>query len=296
MATAFLIDPKEDMNALSGRNIRFRAIFISDIHLGTQGSNTDHLLDFLRKTDSDYLYLVGDIIDGWRLKRFWYWRQEHNDVIQKILRKARKGTRVFYIPGNHDESFRDFARCRFGRVAILKDAIHTTVDGRRLLVLHGDKFDGVVKYAKWLAFVGDHAYVAALTLNTWFNVIRRRLGFRYWSLSAYLKHKVKNAVEYISRFETAVVAEARRLKVDGVVCGHIHSAEIREIDGLLYCNDGDWVESCSAFVEHFDGRLEILRWAEDPRADVGEKVECASSWSLTPGILKSMASSALSKR
>ncbi|MCB2100128.1 MAG: UDP-2,3-diacylglucosamine diphosphatase [Rhodobacterales bacterium] len=250
------------MNAAAFENRRFRAIWISDVHLGTRGCQAEMLLDFLKHTESDYLYLVGDIIDGWRMKRAWYWKQTHNDVVQKLLRKARKGTRLIYIPGNHDENFRDFCGHRFGNMAVLCQARHTTADGRRFLVLHGDQFDGVIKYAKWLAFLGDGAYNLALSLNNGFNWLRRKLGFSYWSLSAYLKHKVKNAVEYISRFEDAVVAEARRQGVDGVICGHIHSAEIRTFDDLLYCNDGDWVESCTALVEHADGRLEILRWAE----------------------------------
>ncbi|VUX46562.1 Ser/threonine protein phosphatase [Candidatus Defluviicoccus seviourii] len=254
------------MNAFAAPPFRYRSIWISDIHLGTRGCNAALLLDFLRSTDSDYLYLVGDIIDFWRLRKAWYWRQDHNDVIQKILRKARKGTRVIYIPGNHDEWFRDMTPRRFGRVAVLREATHTMLDGRRFLVMHGDHFDGVVKYAKWLAYIGDNAYQMALNLNTWFNLVRRRLGFSYWSLSAYLKHKVKNAVEHICNFEKALADEARRRNLQGVICGHIHTAEIRQLDGIVYCNDGDWVESCTALVEHLDGRLEILHWAERGRA------------------------------
>jgi len=275
---------------LSETRFRFRSIWISDIHLGTRGCNAEMLLDFLRRTESDYLYLVGDVVDIWRMRRSWYWRQAHNDVVQKLLRKARKGTRVIYVPGNHDESFRDFVRHRFGRVVVLNEATHVTADGRRFLVLHGDQFDGVVKYAKWLAFVGDSAYNLALSFNTWFNLVRRRLGFSYWSLSAYLKHKVKNAVEFISNFETAVVAEARRRGADGVICGHIHTADIRTIDGIVYCNDGDWVESCTALVEHMDGRLEILRWPRmvDVMAlSTTEEGECESHSSPMPGFLKS---------
>jgi UDP-2,3-diacylglucosamine pyrophosphatase LpxH len=252
-------------------------------------------MDFLRRTESDYLYLVGDIIDLWRMRKSWHWRQIHNDVIQKVLRKARKGTRVIYIPGNHDEYFRDLGRRRFGRVAVLPEAYHVTADGRRFLVLHGDQFDGIVKHAKWLALVGDGAYNLALSMNIWFNYARRKLGFSYWSLSAYLKHKVKNAVEYISRFEEAVVAEARRRGADGVIAGHIHTAEIREISGILYCNDGDWVESCTALVEHNDGTLEVLHWAEMDNINEThtsppvERKECESSLSPMPGFLKSMA-------
>ena len=283
------------MNAISRPNYRFRAIWISDIHLGTRGCNAEILMDFLRRTESDYLYLVGDIIDLWRMRKSWHWRQIHNDVIQKVLRKARKGTRVIYIPGNHDEYFRDLGRRRFGRVAVLPEAYHVTADGRRFLVLHGDQFDGIVKHARWLAFVGDGAYNLALSMNIWFNYARRKLGFSYWSLSAYLKHKVKNAVEYISRFEEAVVAEARRRGADGVIAGHIHTAEIREIDGIVYCNDGDWVESCTALVEHHDGKLEVLHWAEMDNikeiysSSPVERKQCESSLSPMPGFLKSMA-------
>jgi UDP-2,3-diacylglucosamine pyrophosphatase LpxH len=261
------------MNASTDTTLRFRAIWISDIHLGTRGCNAELLLDFLRSTDSQYLYLVGDIVDIWRMRKSWYWHQEHNDVVQKLLRKARKGTRVIYIPGNHDESFRDFAGHRFGRVVVLREAIHVAADGRRFLVMHGDQFDGIVKYAKWLAFVGDRAYNYALAINVWFNRVRRSLGFPYWSLSAYLKHKVKNAVEYISNYEKAVVAEARRRGVDGVICGHIHTAEIRTFNDILYCNDGDWVESCTALVEHLDGRLEILNWADMPHTERMSRIE-----------------------
>ncbi len=240
----------------------YRAIWISDVHLGTRGCKAAFLLDFLKHNESDYLYLVGDIIDGWRLSRSWYWNQLHNDVVQKLLRKARKGTKVVYIPGNHDEMMRDYLDLHFGGVYVTGEAMHSTADGKRLLVIHGDAFDGVVRYARWLAFLGDRAYNAALVVNHWFNKARLALGYPYWSLSAYLKHRVKNAVSYISDYETAVAAEARRRGADGVVCGHIHRAEMRDIDGILYCNDGDWVESCTALVEHHDGRLEILHWAE----------------------------------
>ena len=243
---------------------RYRAIWISDVHLGTRGCQAELLLDFLRATESDHLYLVGDIVDGWRLRKSWYWPQSHNDVVQKLLRKARKGTRVVYIPGNHDEGFRDYVGLQFGGVTVAEDAIHVTADGRRLLVIHGDQFDAVVKYAKWLAHVGDTAYTLLLHLNTGVNFVRRRLGFTYWSISAYLKQKAKKAVEYIGAYETALAEEARRRHVDGVVCGHIHSAEMRDMQGVLYCNDGDWVESCTALVEHETGELELLHWTALP--------------------------------
>ncbi len=242
--------------------LRFRAIFISDIHLGTRGCKADFLLDFLRYTESDKLFLVGDIIDGWRLRKTWFWTQAHNDVVQKVLRKARKGTDVTYVPGNHDEFARDFLDHDFGQVKVVRDFIHHTVDGRKFLVAHGDECDGVMIYAKWLAVLGDTAYVTALALNHWFNIVRRKLRLPYWSLSKYLKHKVKNAVQFISNYERAMARMARERGADGVICGHIHHAEIRDIDGIAYLNDGDWVESCTALVEHYDGRWEILHWAD----------------------------------
>jgi UDP-2,3-diacylglucosamine pyrophosphatase LpxH len=240
----------------------YRAVFISDIHLGTRGCQAELLLDFIRHIECDRLYLVGDIFDGWKLKSGWYWPQAHNDVVQKILRMARKGAEIIYVPGNHDEVARDYCGIHFGGVMVMRDTIHQTADGRRFLVLHGDEFDGVTRHARWLAFAGDWAYRTVLGLNTIFNKLRRRFGFGYWSFSAYLKVKVKNALQFIENFEAAVADEARRRGVDGVICGHIHKAEMRDIDGVSYVNDGDWVESCTALVEHDDGRLEILEWAK----------------------------------
>jgi UDP-2,3-diacylglucosamine pyrophosphatase LpxH len=237
-----------------------RTIWISDIHLGTSGCKAEFLLDFLRHNDSETLYLVGDIVDGWQLRRNWTWKQSHNDVVQKVLRKVRKGTKVIYVPGNHDEFARDFSGLAFGGIEVAHEAVHVTAAGKRLLITHGDLFDGIVQHARWLAIVGDTLYSIALAFNHWYNRIRVKLGRPYWSLSQYLKHKVKNAVSFISDFEHALINEARRRGFDGVVCGHIHKAEIREIDGLLYCNDGDWVESLTALIEHPDGRLEILHW------------------------------------
>ncbi len=239
---------------------RYRTIWISDIHLGTAGCKADFLLDFLKHCDCETLYLVGDIIDGWRLKKGWTWRQSHNDVVQKILRKARKGTRVVYVPGNHDEFARDYVGHSFGGIDVVPEAVHVTADGRRLLVTHGDLFDGVVSQAKWLAMLGDSLYTFILALNHWFNRARTRMGLNYWSLSQYLKHQVKNAVAFIADFEDALISEARRRGFDGIVCGHIHKAEIRTIDGLLYCNDGDWVESLTALVEDASGHLSIVHW------------------------------------
>ncbi len=241
----------------------YRSVFISDVHLGTKGCQADLLLDFIRHMECDTLYLVGDIVDGWKLSRAgWYWPQAHNDVVQKVLRLARKGVSVIYVPGNHDEVVRDFIGVHFGGVVVARDAVHETADGRRFLVTHGDDFDAVVQHAKWLALLGDWAYRALLASNTLINRVRRRLGFGYWSFSAFAKTRVKKALQFIENFELAVADEARRRGVDGVICGHIHKAESRMIDGIEYINDGDWVESCTALVEHADGRLEILEWAK----------------------------------
>jgi len=243
----------------------FRALFISDVHLGTRGCQADRLLDFLRHHDADTIYLVGDIVDGWQLRSTWYWPSAHNDVVQKLLRKARKGARLVYIPGNHDEFLRDFYGTHFGGVEVMANALHVAADGRRYHVTHGDNFDLVVRHARWLALLGDHAYRFALVLNTTFNVVRRRLGLPYWSLSQWAKLKVKNAVNYIGAFETTLTMEAERHRVDGVICGHIHHAAMRDIGGLCYINCGDWVESCTAVVEHPDGRFEIVSWIRDTR-------------------------------
>ena len=244
-----------------GAALHFRTVWISDLHLGTPGCQAVALLDFLKRVDCDTLYLVGDIIDGWQLRRNWYWPQSHNDVVQKILRKARKGTRVVFVPGNHDEFARRYVEHNFGGVDVVDEAVHITADGRKLWVTHGDLFDGVIQCAKWLAYVGDSAYEFTLKVNSGFNRLRARLGLPYWSLSKYLKLKVKRAVSYVSDFEVAVAREARKRGLHGVVCGHIHHAEMRVIDGVLYCNDGDWVESLTALVEHHDGRLEITDWS-----------------------------------
>lgn len=239
----------------------YRSVFISDIHLGSPGCQAELLLDFLRHASCQHLYLVGDIVDGWRMKRGWHWPQSHNDVVQKLLRLTRKGAKVTYIPGNHDDRVRDFCGVHFGGIVVARDAIHQTADGRRFLILHGDEFDAVVRLAPQLAFAGDLAYRGALRLNTLLNAVRRRFGLGYWSLAGFLKSKVGNATQFIDNFERALADEARRRGVNGVICGHVHKAQMRVIDGVTYINDGDWVESCTAVVEHFDGRLEILPWA-----------------------------------
>ena len=257
-----------------------RTVWISDLHLGTPGCQASALLEFLRTTECQTLYLVGDIIDGWQLRRSWYWPQSHNDVVQKILRKARKGTRVIFVPGNHDEFARRYVAHNFGGVDIVEECVHTLADGRRLWITHGDLFDGVIQCAKWLAYAGDAAYEFTLKLNRRFNAARARLGLPYWSLSRFLKLKVKRAVSYMGDFEAALAAEARKRGLDGVVCGHIHHAEIRQVDGVLYCNDGDWVESLTALVEHHDGRLEII----DHSAEAQHSVAPAQAPRSTPAL------------
>lgn len=240
---------------------RYRTIWLSDTHLGTRGCQAQALLDFLDSHECDYLYLVGDIIDFWRLKRAPHWTQLHSDVIRMVLSKARAGTVVTLVPGNHDEYLRRFCDLQLGNIMVTEEAIHRTVDGRLLLVVHGDQFDGITRCHRWLALSGDVGYEALLVLNRWFNRGRRLLRLPYWSLSAYVKGKVKRAVNFITAFETALAHEAQRRNLHGVVCGHIHHAEIREIQGILYCNTGDWVESCTALAERSDGALELLSMA-----------------------------------
>jgi UDP-2,3-diacylglucosamine pyrophosphatase LpxH len=242
-----------------------RSVFISDLHLGTRGCRADFLIDFLKRTECEQLYLVGDIVDGWRLRKSWYWTDEFDEVLRLILDKAERGTRVTYIPGNHDEMVRQWVSVQIAGVTIKRDAVHKAADGRRYLVMHGDEFDGVIRYAKFLSHMGDWAYRAALVVNRWFNAVRIKLGYPYWSLSAWLKRQVKGAVKAIDRFETALANEARRQGLDGVICGHIHHAEMREVQGVMYMNDGDWVESCTALVEEADGRFRLIDWAAENR-------------------------------
>jgi UDP-2,3-diacylglucosamine pyrophosphatase LpxH len=246
--------------SFEAKPVRYRALFISDIHLGTRASQAHAFLDFLRHHEAEAIYLVGDIVDFWRVKRGAVWLQSHNDVLQKLLRKVRKGTRVFFIPGNHDEAMRDYCGMTFGGIEIRHDIVHTAADGRRYLVMHGDEFDVVVRYARWLAFLGDRSYEFALWCNHPLNWLRRRFGFGYWSLSQYLKLRVKSAVSFIGEFEHALAEEARRRNVDGVICGHIHHAADRLIDGVRYLNCGDWVESCTALAEDDRGRIRLIRW------------------------------------
>jgi UDP-2,3-diacylglucosamine pyrophosphatase LpxH len=252
-------------------NLRLRTVFISDVHLGFKGCRAEFLLDFLRRVECQTIYLVGDIIDVWSLTRAFYWPQAHNDVIRTILGKAKHGTRVVYVPGNHDRPFRDHDGLVLGNVEIRLQAVHETADGRRFLVLHGDEFDGIIRASPLLESLGSRAYSLALSLNRYVNAVRKWLGYPYFSLAAFLKHKVKNAVQYIANFERALATEARRRGVHGVICGHIHRAEITDIDGITYCNDGDWVESCTTLVEDFQGRLSLLRWTETAEVLVGSQ-------------------------
>jgi UDP-2,3-diacylglucosamine pyrophosphatase LpxH len=251
--------------------VRYRAIFLSDVHLGTRSAQADALLDFLKHTEADVIYLVGDIVDFWRVRRGPYWPQPHNDVLQKLLRKARKGTHIVFIPGNHDECLRDYCGAHFGGVEICRDAVHTTVAGRRYIVMHGDEFDVVVRYARWLAFLGDRGYELALWTNRPLNWVRRHLGFGYWSLSAFLKARVKSAVAFIGEYEEALAEVARRHQADGVICGHIHHAANRNIGAVHYLNTGDWVESCTAIAETRSGDLTVIHWHDVMRNRAGSQ-------------------------
>ncbi len=239
---------------------KFRTLFISDLHLGSKAAKADYLIDFLRHHDAETFYLVGDIVDGWRLKRSWYWPQSCNDVVQKLLRKSRKGARIIYIPGNHDEFLRDFPGSHFGGVEVVLRHIHVAADGKRYLVLHGDEFDLVVRNYRLLAYLGDWAYDTAIFLNRFIAAIRRRIGLPYWSFSAWAKQQVKTAVNFIGEFQHFVAEEARRSGADGVICGHIHHAVMEDIDEIRYINTGDWVESCTAIGENFDGTMELIHW------------------------------------
>ncbi len=227
------------------------------------------LLDFLAKNPADTIYLIGDIVDAWRLRRGWFWPQSHNDVVQELLARAHDGARIYYIPGNHDEVLRNYLGTHFGGVEVMETAVHVTADGQRLLVTHGDQFDSIVVNAKWLAHVGDRAYAFALWLNIWVNRAKRLWGGQYWSLSNWAKQQIKHAVNFISEYETVLAEEARRKGYDGIVCGHIHRACIRKIDDLTYINTGDWVESCTAVVEDMDGTLRLIEWAAEERARDG---------------------------
>jgi UDP-2,3-diacylglucosamine pyrophosphatase LpxH len=240
--------------------LHFRSIWISDLHLGTKNLQTEQLLDFLHQTESEFLYLVGDIFDLLQAQKRWHWPHINDCIVEAVLAKAANGTKVVYLPGNHDHMLRKFNGCTFNNIEIRNSIIHETADGRRYLVLHGDKFDPVVQHSPWLASIGSTAYEILLVCNRWFNIGRRSVGKDYRSLSAWIKHQVKIAVNYMSRFEDVVVQEGLTNDVDGLICGHIHKAGIREIENLLYTNSGDWVESCTALAENHAGRLGIIEW------------------------------------
>jgi UDP-2,3-diacylglucosamine pyrophosphatase LpxH len=256
---------------------KYRSLFISDVHLGTRGCQAELLLEFLKEHEADTIYLVGDIVDFWRIRRGANWPQSHNDVLQKILRKVRKGARVIFIPGNHDDGLRQYCEQKFGGIEIKLQAIHQAANGKRYIVMHGDEFDVVVRYAKWLAFLGDRGYQLALWTNAPVNFVRRRLGLGYWSLSSYLKLRVKSAVNFIGEFERKLASEAKRREADGVICGHIHHAASHQFGDIHYLNTGDWVESCTAIGETYDGEFQLIRWL-----DVVRKREAATKTIVKP--------------
>lgn len=239
--------------------MKYRSIFISDVHLGTRDSQAEALLEFFKEYESEYFYLVGDIIDGWSLKRKWTWPQAHSDVIQKTLRKARKGTKVYYVLGNHDEFVRPFLPVELGdNLEVVDQVEHTGADGKKYLVVHGDLFDSITMTKKWLAILGDIGYQMLLRVNRPVNFFRKRLGYKYWSFSQFIKENVKRSVMFITDFENILAAHAKDNEFEGVICGHIHKAEIRDINGIKYMNCGDWVESCTALVETYDGEWKII--------------------------------------
>ena len=257
--------------------VRLRSVFISDTHLGSRDSRANELLQFLASVEVDYLFLVGDIVDFWSLRKNFYWPQPHNDVLRAILGKARDGAQVIYVPGNHDDNMREFCGSAFGNLKIRRKYVHATADGREFLIMHGDEFDAAVKCSRWLAHLGSFFYECVLRANRALNACRRALGLPFWSLAGYVKLRLKNAVRYVEAFERAAATAAVQRKLDGIICGHIHRAGVREIDGVLYCNDGDWVESCTALVEEMNGRLCVWTWSPASRnSELLEPIEAAA--------------------
>ncbi len=262
---------------------RVRTVFISDVHLGFRGCQAGLLLDFLRRMDADQLVLVGDIVDLWSLRRSFFWPSLHQEVLREILRIARSGTRVIYVPGNHDEGFRELCGGRLEGIEIRRDFVHETANGERYLVVHGDEFDGAVKFAGWLKWIGEHLYDFILWMSRTVQDVRHRFGYGYWSLSNWIKDQVPDARRYISRFEHAAATAAIRHGLDGVICGHIHHPGIREVDGVRYCNDGDWVENCSMLYEDQAGRLHVAfhhAAAVEPSLTVVPRLEQSVSTSM----------------
>ncbi|MGH8455533.1 MAG: UDP-2,3-diacylglucosamine diphosphatase [Stenotrophobium sp.] len=258
---------------------KYRTLWISDVHLGTAGCKAEHVVDFLKHNECERLYLVGDIIDGWKLKSNFHWPQEHSNVIRRILTKSKRGTKVFYITGNHDDFLRKFVdyKLEMGNIQVVNEAVHTTADGRRLLVTHGDHFDVITRYHKWIAVTGDAIYEGAMHFNYWLNKGRALLGMRYWSLSAFAKQRVKTAVNVVTNFEDSVARECKRRGLDGVICGHIHHAEIRDLHGVTYHNCGDWVESCTALGEDMNGKISVIRWVSLDHLSLNPKVTSLNS-------------------
>jgi UDP-2,3-diacylglucosamine pyrophosphatase LpxH len=259
------------------KRTRLRSVFLSDVHLGSKDCRAKELLEFLAGVETDHLFLVGDIVDFWSLRRSFFWPQEHNEVLRTILDMAKEGTRVIYVPGNHDDDIREFCGSQFGNLTIRRKYVHSTADGREFLVMHGDEFDTAVKCSRWLARFGAVAYEFMMRINRGVNVCRRALGLKYWSLATYVKLRLANAVRYVEAFETAAAQAARSRNLSGIICGHIHRASVREIDGVLYCNDGDWVESCTALVESPGGQLSLWQHgATRANQETGDLVQVAA--------------------
>lgn len=252
--------PFGDPAPRKSHRVSYRAIWISDVHLGTRGSKASRLLAFLSRSESEYIYLVGDIVEGWRLFNL-HWPRAHSQVLREVMARGHAGSRVVFIPGNHDEFYRHFTELAFGTLEIRRQIVHTTRDGRRFLITHGDEFDGPINSRKWLSVLGDQAYRNCLLLSDALSRARGALGYEHWSLSSYLKQRVKRALHERYAFDASVRAAARAAQADGLICGHTHIPESRDLDGIQYFNDGDWVENCTALVEHHDGRLELLHCA-----------------------------------
>ena len=271
-APEWMSDPAcEELHPHSIDRIHHRSIWVSDVHLGTSSAKAKMLCDFLKYNSCDTLYLVGDIIDGWSMKKRAYWPQEHVNVIRRILSRSKTGTKVVYITGNHDEFLRRYSGMSFGNIHLVDEYVHHSPDGKKYWVVHGDAFDAVVFNKKWLVVIGDTAYDSMLKVNVWFNRARSALGMEQWSLSSYLKNKVRNAFSIITNYETTLVNECKKRGLDGVICGHIHHPESKDVDGVLYGNCGDWVESCSALVEDKQGHIEIVQWHKQTQAGVSER-------------------------
>lgn len=249
-------------NTTCSSKTHYPAVWISDVHLGYKDCQAQYLLDFLNAIECDVLYLVGDIVDLWSMKRQFFWHPSHYDVLALIQQKAKEGTRVIYIPGNHDETFRHYANESLFGIEVHKQYIHTTKANKRFLLLHGDDLDSATRYNKLISIAGDAGYDLLLFLNRWTNRIRRLFGGNYWSLASWIKARVNKAREAIDAFEKAAIHEAKKQAVDGIICGHIHHPAVKVVDGILYCNDGDWIESCTALVENSSGRIELLHWSE----------------------------------